>query len=478
MVISCIALLLVLADLGPIGPASMTIGGLLTATLLPVTAPYSILAMAAIQDAPGQAGIWWYVGVVLLGIIIIAHEFPAIVRLFRTVENRPAGAILQASILVVIYAAVMSFFYDWTGLFHQSADRPYLIVAALMIIMMTNGVATALSLSRDETNCSLLKATALLLLAHALGLAAVQMYFNPTFMTSPGGADAILEASQLTDATELGYARAHGTYLTPNGFALAYTLLLLMVVVRHPNKPVSLRGVIVFTVVSIGLATAALSKSMISFGIVTSIVMAVQAYKTNTGLSAVLHGNIKVAVGAAIVAAVGLAVVTNAEHFSSAFRISEDGFADSSYRAQAWDLVLEKFDWMSWVFGTGLSHWQVLFDENLSFRLSDPHTFLLSIPGTFGAVGVVFFLVLIFALAKIAYYSTGSRRILAVSLMTLFLIKDLVSIPYLLGNTPITFLIWILITLVLNPGSADDAAIQANQYHNESILPAAVETGP
>jgi hypothetical protein len=438
----------------------MTCGALLIALWQPVTAPYLLLTASAIQDAPGQAGLWWYASAILLGTVVIFNELPAMLRFLQTRDGRLVKLALVSGLALVAYAAAASFIYDSTEIYPQSDDRQYGVVSAAMIFMMTAGVATALNLARRGWDGGPLKFSILFLLAHALMAIVLQMQIGPAFLASEAGREVIADAAQLNQATDLGFARVHGTYLTPNGFALAYVLLLLVLAVRRQTEPVSLRAFVVFATASIGLSAVALSKSMLSFSVLTSLVMALQVYghRAKNSLMA------RIAILAGVVSAVSIvifALLNNQELLAHAFRFAPEEATESSYRALAWSLVVEKFDWTAWVFGTGLSHWQVLFDSELPFRLSDPHSYLLSIPGTFGVLGVLLFSALIAVLARVAIKSRGSRRVLAISLLILFLVKDLVSIPYILGNTPITLLIWVLLTMVLSPEITAVASVAA-----------------
>lgn len=442
---------LAMADLGPLGPASATVAACIWSVLRPHTAPYLLLAVAGVQDAPGQAGEWWYVSTCAVGLLVIARDWHTRSNLQTAPLAHSVMPLLYAASLVVIYAACMSWIYDWTGRFPQSVDRPFAVVAALMVFMMFAGVSAAQSFARDGWGGQRLKAVIAILTIHALAVVAVQAVVGPQFLASELGAESIEGASQLTEATELGYARIRGLYLTPNGFAQFYTLLVLLFTVRQQDRPVELSSVLMFAAVSIGLAAAALSKSMLTFSILTSLAMAAQVVQNSIP-------SVRTRVLALVMAGLaGIAVIAPVEFdfgiLAKAFRFSADDAAEPSYRSQAWSLVIETLDWFSWTLGTGLSHWPVLFEENLTFKLSDPHTYLLSLPGTFGVFGVTLFVVIVVGLGRLAISDRGARRVLAVSLLALFLVKDLVSIPYLLGSTPLTLLIWILLTLVFEVSS-------------------------
>ena len=109
------------------------------------------------------------------------------------------------------------------------------------------------------------------------------------------------------------------------------------------------------------------------------------------------------------------------------------------------------------------------FNQQIGVELSDPHSLPLSVAGTFGLPGILFYLMLLGLLAResLVRDSTAARRLGIYLLLLVFLVKDLVSIPAVLGNTPLTFMIWLLLGLVLvrppAPVSAEAPYDEANQ---------------
>jgi hypothetical protein len=109
------------------------------------------------------------------------------------------------------------------------------------------------------------------------------------------------------------------------------------------------------------------------------------------------------------------------------------------------------------VFGTGIAYWPVFLERTVGFSLSDPHTWVLSIPGTYGLIGIAFYGLLGLFLFNSARQTSGYLRSVAIGLACMFFIVDASSIPYVIGNTPITMMIWAALAALgmrrLEPGA-------------------------
>lgn len=119
-------------------------------------------------------------------------------------------------------------------------------------------------------------------------------------------------------------------------------------------------------------------------------------------------------------------------------------------REWSWLAVVRELSAVDWIFGVGVSAWPEFFQQQVGIPLSDPHSVVLSIPGTYGLVGILFYVMLLSLLAtRYQPHVADKRRLAVYLLLLLFLGKDLVSIPVLIGNTPLTFLIWLILGLAL-----------------------------
>lgn len=434
-------LVVALADLGVFSGFDAAIGAFALALFFPDLSPVLLLSISSIQDAPGLAGIAWYLGVVMVGVVAVCYGTINHVRAgYSWLSVNRWG---MAATFVVLFALQISVAQDFFGGLAQAPERSPFAVGGLMIFMTWIGIHAAFLLRRQPQGIEVVTAVVLMLLLHGLSIALAQVFIDSTFMASSQGLAEIEDSSQLSIETAVGIPRIHGTYLTPNAFALC--MILLVLVVRAVRKDERFGFTFAFFWFGLGMVLSALSlsKAIGIFFLLTTFFMFVQLAGWKAVLGVFLLG----------LAVLGWLLSSGlTEELLSAFRITSELGGDS-YRAQAWHLVVSKFNWYDWITGAGLSHWPVLFDTYMGVRLSDPHTWLLSVPGTFGLIGTLFFLAIIYSLIRIVFKSTGNAKMVAISLLTLFLVKDMFSIPYLLGNTPLSFLIWLILALTLTSKS-------------------------
>jgi hypothetical protein len=147
-------------------------------------------------------------------------------------------------------------------------------------------------------------------------------------------------------------------------------------------------------------------------------------------------------------AAAGLLLFASTQLYQlvlAVFRWQEGGLGSRQF---AWLAVFRELQPLDWIFGVGLSAWPVFFEKHVGIALSDPHSLPLSVAGTFGLVGVLFYGLLVTTLLRSLWRARDDTdRVAIYLLLLLFLLKDLVSIPAVLGNTPLTFLVWLLLGL-------------------------------
>lgn len=425
--------MVLVSDLGLLSTADGAIYSLMLAILLPALTPYLLVAVCTFQDVAGLSMLWWYGGTSILGLLLASRA------LWRRngFEQLPPSLLLLVSwtLIVIAYAATTSMLHEYLEGYPQSAGRPPLLVAGLMAGMTIAGVLAAQEIFRDEHSAARLKWLVIILVFNGLFVASTKALFGLEMFASPEGLEQVQEAAQLTEASALGIPRLIGTYLTPNGFALCYGLVLLLLLAQQ--KRIADQYAIWYAVIGSVLAIASLSKAMMVFFLLTSFVLFSQSrYAKYQAMFAAVF-------------LLGLLVYFSAsmgtDSMLQAFRMPMGDEGDLGYRSQAWQLVTHSFGMFDWVFGTGLAYWQVLFEQNLGFSLSDPHTYLLSIPGTYGVLGIALYVMVGVTLLEMAWKGKGGVRAMAWALLVLFFVKDAASIPYLIGNTPLTVLIWMLI---------------------------------
>lgn len=429
--------MMVIADGGFLSEGDAAIYAVVVSLLWPSLSPYLLISTCGFQDAAGLSSTWCYIGVVLVGIVVVLRwlEHGGLKLLFAQSRIRLIAGLAVGVVLYSILSSMANMVFEGRP---QASGREPLLVGGLMFFMIIAGIATASEIGRDVDSSGRLILTISVLFVNGLFVSASKILLGPDVFTSVAGRSQILDADQLVDPTPLGFPRITGTYLSPNGFALCYGLLLLLLLWRYGNAPPTRRFVLTYLSIGFLLTVLSLSKAMAIFFALTSIVMVIQNRKLTAPILVI----------AAIFAGV-LATVVDSRLMLDAFRVPSSIGSDSGFRSIAWRAVLQTLRPFDWLFGTGLAFWPNLFLRTLGYGLSDPHTYLLSIPGTYGVFGIMLYAVLAFILIRRYRQTTGATRIIAGSLLILFFVKDLVSIPYLLGNTPITLLIWTLLAMSL-----------------------------
>lgn len=427
----------------------------------PRLAPYFLVMVATIQDAAGLSYDWWYGTFLIVGIPIIVYRIAKASQrtcMTSTMSKGFASArlLLVLAGVVIVYGVLNSELNALLGGAMQSARRPPLAVGALMLFMASVGYAAAATIFEDPAGLVRFRTALLLAITNGVAIALAQLVIGPSAFASHLGRSVIDASAQLDVATTLGFPRITSTYITPNGFALGTALLLLLWLPLRKNATVGRQFVLAFGGVGVLVSVLALSKAMLTYFVVALFFLLAAAIGTSaTLIFAVL------ALAATAIALWNLPV--GAQALEVALRVPSSG--GLGYRSEAWGAVLAHFTATDWIFGTGLSHWPKFFNEAMGVPLADPHTYILSIPGTFGFVGALFY-AWVFALLLKSLRKRGQERPLVLCLLLLFFGKDLVSIPYILGNTPLTFLIWLLLTMSLTRvWSSSDMGLRGGIYY-------------
>jgi hypothetical protein len=425
-----LALTVVAADAGVLSEADGVVVALASALLRPPLIPYLLFLVAGFQDAKGLSGNWWYGGTVALGcatLLVNGGRLPEPLQHGRRDYRDLAGFAL----LVIVYAVASSYVQRWFGIHEQASTREPIVVGLLAVAMLTFGSAAWESISADPRAERRICAVFWLTFLNGLAVSIARLFFGyQSFVSVAGAAGMEAGGEQLFEDTPLGFPRMTGTYLTPIGFAMYIGYLLLLWQAMKREQSVRSRFVLLYCFVGLVLALTSLSKGMAIFFVITSLAFA-------TVRARLL---VPVVLVAASLVLVGVAYV-GGDAILEAFRF-ESGTSVESYRAVAWSAILNTFKWTDWVFGTGIAYWPVFLQRTVGFSLSDPHSYLFSIPGTYGLAGMAFYLMLALFLYAAFRRATGYLRMVAVALATMFFVVDATSIPYVIGNTPITMLIW------------------------------------
>lgn len=425
------------SHLGLFSMADAAVVAFLFGLFMPSTAVYQLILIGTIQDSPGLSGIFWYIGFVAVGLQVLFYWR------FTKVYGKPIIPALPKRLLILLvslvgFGIIMSFFGDTYMGLPQSPDRPYWIVGPLMIFMSVTGVVVSSFLYRNAESHPKLFLTILVIVIHGLGIAVVQAYIDPAFYASNSSLQFFEQSNQLTRVTDLGFSRVTGTYITPNGFALNISLLMIIALSLYQWRILKPSFVFLFLCVVNAVSTFALSKAMIFFALICSAYVMWGAGNRNGLMKALTF----------VFASLGLVLfgdtLTNSNVLES-FRFTGFDLDEESYRSIARNSVTLNFTWVNWLLGTGLSHWPEFFSGTVGFTLADPHMQIMSYMGTFGLFGIIYFLYVCAIIYTTSRRRQGVQKTVLYCLLCLLLIKDFVSVQYLIGNTPITFYIWILL---------------------------------
>jgi len=418
------------ADAGLATEADGVIVALVFALLRPRLMPYLLLVIAGFQDAKGLSGIFWYGGTLALGGMTLLSNGARLPQAMRE-GRRDFRDLAVIALLVIVYAITSSYVQRWFGIHEQATNREPIVIGLLEIAMLLIGVALWERLSADPRAGSRIGMVLWLTLLNGLAVSIARMYLGTDQFVSAAGAEGMQEGGeQLFEDTPLGFPRLTGTYLTPIGFAMYIGYLLVLWQAVKREQRVRWTFVLLYIVIGVGMALASLSKDMAIFFVLTGL--AFGSIRRSLVIPVLL---VLVALAVAGLSVVGL------DGISEAFRF-ETGTSEESYRAIAWLAIVQSFHWTDWVFGTGIAYWPVFLERTVGFSLSDPHTWVLSIPGTYGLLGLAFYALLGLFLLDAARQVTGYLRSVAICLGCMFFVVDASSIPYVIGNTPLTMMLW------------------------------------
>jgi len=419
-----------IADAGLATEADGAVAALVFSVLRPRLRPYLLLVVAGFQDAKGLSGYLWYGGTLALGGITLLANGAWLPQAMRQ-GRRDFRELAVLALALILYAIVSSYVQRWFGIHEQAITREPIVVGLLEVAMLLIGVALWETVSADPRAGSRIGMVLWLMFLNGMAVSIARMYLGTDKFVSAAGIQGMDEGGeQLFEDTPLGFPRLTGTYLTPIGFAMYIGYLLILWEAVKRQQRVRWTFVTLYCAVGIAMALASLSKDMAIFFVLTSLAFATVRRRLAIPVLLLFGGLV-----AAGVAYIGL------EGILDAFRF-ESGTSDESYRAVAWLAVVQSFNWTDWVFGTGIAYWPVFLERTVGFSLSDPHTWVLSIPGTYGLIGVAFYALLGLFLFNSVRQTSGYLRSVAIGLACMFFIVDASSIPYVIGNTPITMMIW------------------------------------
>ena len=403
--------------------------------------PCLLLLIAGLQDAPGFSYLASYISFTFICWLMIGKE----ILIWFLTQNKEIKVnkhfsafkkfVLFAT-LVSIYGLVISFAQNYFKLNLQAEGRFYGYVFFLMITMIFAGYLSTKILFKNPRLLKLLGFISFISIIHILFVGVIQINFGAESYRSEAMIPSILEKKQLFNVTALNIPRINGPYLSPNAMGMSILLFSILVFINvFNNKKIA---IVIFMFFGFLGALLSLSKAVLGYYFLCLAVMLIYQFK-NIFLRMFAFSLITI-VGVTSI----LSVLFTSNTLQNSFRIKEGGLGT---RDDVWQSVLEGLSLFDWIFGIGLSAWPVFFNEKLGYTLSDPHTYILSVPGTFGLIGIFFYIYLFKSLYFKTFFLKNSAltKILGLVLILLFFGRDIASIPSILGNTQTNFVVWLLL---------------------------------
>lgn len=406
------------------------------AVVFPGMCPFLLLMLASVQDLPGLSKNFAYVGFIFVFVVMCFKQY-ATYRLYqsrnlgvpRDIMSR-FGIFPFAGVALIIYAFLTSTFYDAFNIFEQFSDKPFIVVAGMMAIMIISAVMTIGEITISGQKLKAYVVVCAICIFQSLTAGILQLMNGPAFLHSQSGFEANEEATQIMEASVLGFPRITSSYLSPNAFALSVAVLFMIIVALKGNSYKNKTFAIAYLLVGLFVGAITLSKAMIIFFLLTSFILMWKSSKTTL----------------AMVAAVAIAFLAKTHIDWSLINVAlRLQGSDLGVRTAAWNLLKKEFGIAEWFFGTGLSYWKSFFLANLGTTLSDPHSFIYSVPGMFGILGVLFYVALAAVVLRQVVFGKGNKPVIASMLFILIFIKDLASTPYVFSNSTVSYMIWICI---------------------------------
>ena len=404
--------------------------------------PCLLLLIAGLQDGPGFSYLASYLSFSFIAWLLITREF--ITKYFsdkkKERENNPISIdfkkLVFFAILVSIYGVILSFFQDYFQINPQAQGRFYGFVFFFMVTMILAGYFSVKLIFKNPRVLGLMGFIALISIVHILIVGILQITFGAESYRSETMIPVILEKKQLYNVTALNIARINGPFLSPNAMGMTILLFSIIVFINSYNK--KFFAMTQFMTFGLLGAILSLSKAVLGYYILCCAIMLIFQFK-----------NLFLRIFAfSLIFIVGIATVLIAFFESSilqnSFRIKTDGLGT---RDDVWQSVIEGLTAFDWTFGIGLSAWPVFFYEKLGYTLSDPHTYILSVPGTFGLIGVFFYFFMLIVLYSNTFIKNNLAlpKTIGILLLVLFFGRDIASIPSILGNTQTNYIVWILL---------------------------------
>jgi hypothetical protein len=417
------------ADVGPYGPYDAVAVACVGVFARPAMAPFIAVMASFLLDARGLGSTASYP---LLSVLLVFTMVTFVVkRDRRTPLDSRFKWILLMALCTVAYGFLVSYAYTTFGGPRQSSERPFALVGVLMIFMILGGVVISRIAAADPESSWRLSVTVALGLFNSILVCSLQALLGPGACHSPEGVLEIARFPQLSEAWDFGLPRLTGTTLSPNALALLMCLgTLILTALRRKDK---LNWLIILGFFAVGAAAFIFSqsRSALSFFALSLLVLMIH------------HGGAISYLGASGLVLTLLGFIGYATKFDAYPDILRLGGAVFGNRGLAWEAQVDCFSASDWFFGRGLSNWKVFFEDEIGIPMQDPHSYLLSVPGSFGVVGVTYYVVLAIQLVRTSVAGRGLGRAALLMAGIVIFVANAFEVLILLGNTTLTLLLWI-----------------------------------
>lgn len=431
-----------LAFVGPLSQFAALGYALGMALILPQYRPYLLLLVVSVQDAPGQADPSVYGGV--LGItammLFTALLDPSLRTGAKSHEDRAFTRLVLIALALVVYGLVSSWLQIRFQLHEQMEDRPWYILGGLMALMIVAGFLANRMLLNDPLCSIRLRTVCILTLGNILFITLGQTVKGPYFGASGQGIAVISKLFELMDGGSRGMARLTGPFLSPNTLAMLPSLYLLLYLRGSRAERISNTYLLSFVLVGLCVSVLGGARSMFGFYVLSSGLLV----WTQSPQRAITLGVLAIPV----VLAVGIPW----DELLQLMRFQDvDSLQSLGMRGAYWNACLHNLTREQWLFGSGLSHWPVFLKYYVGYPGADPHSWVLSMAGSFGSLGILFYLYLGYTLLKRGLFAEQRFRAISLCLILLLLGRDLANVQYVINNHAMGALYWIAISSAFVP---------------------------
>lgn len=453
--------LLVVADWGLFSPYDAGVVAGIMAIARPAWAPGLLALCSLILDARGMNTVSSYATNAFLAVVTFIGSWVGIIKT-DPLSGRQKW-LFRLALAVVAYGLALSTTYALFGGPTQSEDRPFYLVGPLAALMILGGTTLAKAASSSPYRARQLALAILLGSLNMFLVCILQAVISPEFCHSEAGALEISTSWQLAEASLFGLPRLTGTTLSPNAMALIWCMSAVILLSLNKTRLENYTTIVGFVLIGFVAFAFSQSRSALTF------------FMISIGLLLINQGGILFFLYMPLASVTAYLLLWRAIRLDSIADILRLGGEVLGNRGLAWQAQIDRFTLSDWLFGRGLSNWKIFFFSEIGVPLQDPHSYLLSVPGTYGLMGVIFYIVLGLILAKAAAELKQSRLLILMVICIVFIV-DAFEVLITLGNTPLTILLWFAMMNVIEKSESSLPLLASNQ-NNPPLMPSRVDEG-